>query len=242
MAVKRTSSAERLHGREKLLAQLQGAAMTGKTVLVFGPIGIGKTAILRELQRRVAAAGRPCGYASRVTALGDVTRALGDAYPEVSAHERTQRSYRASLRMAVEVRPGVLLLDHLARAGTGLRGFLRSLQGTGLGVLLAGDVEYPRDRARLRELRLAYREEEVPPLTPRQLRRVLEDGLRARTLPWPLGERDRAVLLDAAQGRPGRVVAFAERLADAQYWEDGHLRVARLTGDVWNVETARYLA
>jgi hypothetical protein len=49
------------------------------------------------------------------------------------------------------------------------------------------------------------------------------------------------VLLDAAQGRPGRVVAFAERLPDAEYWEEGHVRVARLTGDAWNAETERYL-
>lgn len=207
-----------LIGREALVAGLFAQVGAGNTVLIHGPWGVGKSALLAELLRRWRASGRPCGLAPRTTALGDVTRALADAYPKVSAEGRTQRRLRSSLHMAVEANPGVLLLDHLASGGTALKGFLRSLRGTGLGVLMAADVEDQRDRDRVRAFGLAYREIEVPLLPERHLRELLEAHLARRSLPYELADPDRGALITMARGRPGWIRSLVERLASPRYW------------------------
>jgi hypothetical protein len=134
--------------------------------------------------------------------------------------------------MAVESNPGVLLLDHLAGGGTALKGFLRSLQGTGLGVLLAADVEDQRDRARARALALAYREVEVPPLSQRHLRLLLDRGLADNHLPHRLADRDRKALLELAAGRPGWLHDMAQRLAAPHYWEGQKVLIELLRCDL----------
>lgn len=223
-------------GRAQLIDELWQGLTAGHTILLHGPVGIGKTTVLDAIDARARRAHKPCARAPRTEQLADVTRALADAYPEVAA--ATQRQLRGRLRLAVERRPGLLLLDQLGAAGTATKGFLRSLRGLGLGVLLAGDVEHPRDRQRLRDFGLAYRELEVPPLSTRSLSRVL--GALVPSL-RPLHSDDEAALLVAARGRPGWLVAAAERLGDKRYWsDDGRIRSTLLAADL-AVATARRL-
>ncbi len=221
-----------LLGRNSLLATLAALAEAGHTVLIHGPWGIGKSALLGELHRRVRACGRPCGLAPNTRSLGDVTSALAGAYPGVPSEGRNQRQLRSALRMAVESNPGVLLLDHLAGGGTALKGFLRSLQGTGLGVVLAADVEDQRDRDAARSLGLAYREVEVPPLAPRHLRSLLASLLATANLPHRLTEIDRKTVLELAAGRPGWVEGIARRLGAPRYWRTDAVLVEILRCDL----------
>ena len=236
------STAPRTPRRQRLLAQLRDAALDGGTVLLLGPVGIGKTTLLRELRRQAVETRRPCGYAPRVAALGDATRALGDAYPEVTARGKTPRSRRASLRLAAEARPGLLLLDHVVAAGTALRGYLRSLRGTGLGVVIAFDADTPRDRARLRELRLGYHEVDVPPLGARALTALLDSGLAGQALPGVLSRAERKRLVAGARGCPGRIARLPPLLADPTYWREGRPLCGVLMEAVESAIFARYHA
>ena len=191
--------------------------------MLLGPVGIGKTTILREVARDVRARGIPCGLAPRTATLRDVTAALAEAYPTVQGAARTQRSLRGSLRLAVDGRPGVLLLDHLVGAGTATRGYLRSLRGTGLGVVIAADVDTPRDKARVRELHLGHDEVEVAPVVTRSMSRLLDSGLAGRTLPGPVSQPERRRLVVGARGCPGRIVMLLQIIGDPTYWRDGRL-------------------
>lgn len=223
-------------GRAQIIDDLWQGVAAGHTILLHGPVGIGKSALLDAIAARARRARKPCARAQRTEQLADVTQALAQAYPEVAA--TTQRQLRGRLRLAVERRPGVLLLDHVGAAGTATKGFLRSLRGLGLGVLLAGDVEHPRDHQRLRDFGLAYREVAVPPLSTRSMSRVLTASLASSR---PLHADDEAALLTAARGRPGWLIAAVERLADPRYWsDDGRVRQTLLAADL-TVATAQRL-
>ena len=63
-----------LIGRTRLLHTLERALSDGHTVLVFGPIGSGKTAVLHALARRARARAVPCAIAERTASLPDFTR------------------------------------------------------------------------------------------------------------------------------------------------------------------------
>lgn len=219
-------------GRKEIVDSLTAQALAGHTVLVFGPLGIGKTAILQEVVRRAAEAGRAHAYAARTAAMQDVTRALAEAYPAVSARAGSQRQLRSRLLLAVEERPGILILDHVQRAGTALKGLLRTLDGTGLAILIAADVEHARDHARVRAMRLAYREQHVPPLHGRHMNLILDAHLAQRPLPHPLTEVDRSSLLRIAAGRPGVIHMLLERLEMDRYWRDGQVLSEILRSDV----------
>ena len=232
------------HGldRRRLAERLLGRLLSGGTVLLLGPVGIGKTTILHKLARDARARDRPCGLAPRTATLRDVTRALAEAYPAVSGAARTQRSLRGSLRLAVEERPGVLLLDHLVAAGTATRGYLRSLRGTGLGVALAVDVDTPRDRARVRDLRLGHHELDVPPVGSRALASLLDCGLAGRTLPGPVLQPDRRRLVGGARGCPGRIVLLLQVIGDPRHWRDGRLLCVAVTEAVEDAVFRRSLS
>lgn len=230
-----------LLGREQLLASLATAAEAGHTVLIHGPWGVGKSALLRALRCRWREEGRPCGLAADTRSLADVTQALCEAYPAVRTAGRSQRHIRSSLRMAVEANPGLLLLDHIGSGGTAVKGFLRSLQGTGLGVLLAADVEDWRDKGKVRALGLAYREIEVSPLPPRHIRLLLDSRLASASLPHRLTDAHRSALLELAAGRPGWIFSMVQRLAEPRYWAGQGVLLELLRCDISLEVMARHL-
>lgn len=204
-------------------------AWDGETVLLHGPVGIGKTHLLQELERRAAAEARPCGMSNRTASLGDVTFALAHAYPSVCDRDASQRELRGGLRLAVERQPGLLLLDGLREVTLPMRAYLRSLRGTGLGVVLAADTHHPRDRDRLRDYRLTHREIELPRLGSREVRVLLEQALGSCGPPVPAVDR---ALVGLVRGRPGWVEPLTRRLRDRRYWDKEHLRLATLGADV----------
>ncbi|HVY47338.1 MAG TPA: AAA family ATPase [Minicystis sp.] len=219
-----------LLGRGPLVRAVAGVAEAGGTVLLHGPFGIGKTTVLREVQRTLAPRRRT-GFAPRTRELRDVTRALAASYPEVPIDDRTQRRIRSGLRLAVERAPAVLLLDDVADTGKALKGFLRSLRGTGLGVVLVADLAHPRELAGVRALGLSFREVAVPPLHGRTMRRVLADLLEAAAPAGTLRAEHLDALVDAARGNPGVLRALVARLDDARYWSSGRLLVDLLRID-----------
>jgi hypothetical protein len=222
--------------RDRVLLDVEMRLRAGNTVLVWGPWGIGKSTWLAGLYERSVSEGVPCGLAPRTTSLHDVTEALARAYPGVSLTNRSQRQVRSALRMALEARPGILLLDDLREAGTAMRGFLRSLRGTGLGIAIAVDVEHPRDLARARRLGLAYHQRAIPPLRGEPL-----GALVARAWEPTIHPSDRRALIRIASGRPGWVVRIAERLRDDAYWRGCRICCEKLSADVTLDALAHYV-
>jgi len=144
------AASEGLLGRGSMLSSLVAEALAGHTVLLLGPAGIGKSAVLAELAQRFGREGYPCGSVAETGCLRDVTEALARAYPGVCSIRDHQLRRRGLLRRAVMRRPGVLLLDHLRTATPAMKRFLTSLWGTGLGLIFAADIDHSRDRARIR--------------------------------------------------------------------------------------------
>jgi hypothetical protein len=227
-----------LLGRDEVIASLEDLGRQGYTVLVYGPLGIGKTSVLVELARRSQRKRRPCAFCPRTEHLAEVTAALARCYPE-AATPRLQRHRRSRLRLAVEDHPGLLLLDDFIYVGTALKGYLRSLRGTGLGVIIAADVDQPRDHVRLRQHGLAFRELALPPLRGSVMGRLLERELAKRTLPSPLAQEDRDALIRAAQGRPGWIARLVAGATEIRYWHESRLAVDVLVADVL-IEVARH--
>jgi hypothetical protein len=135
--------------------------------------------------------------------------------------------------MAVEARPGVLLFDNLGRTGTAFKGALKSVLGTGLGVVLAADVDQARDHDRLRALGLSHYEIELRPLHGNSMRTLLQALLQARALAGDVTSDHLRALVAATDGLPGRAVEFADQLVDPRAWHAGSPRVEWLrTGSV----------
>lgn len=218
----------RLFGREKLLVQLEEAAINGETVLLYGPLGIGKTSVLAELRRRLVKHGLPCGFAPDSRHLGEVTAALVSAYPSIDAQAFSQKRLRSRLRLTVENKPGVLLLDRFETAGTAMKSFLRSLRRTRTAVVLATDVENERDHALTRAQNMTHIEVEVPPLPRSAMAALMDDLLGSTELPHPLHSEDRKSLLRLAQGNPGRLVTFVGLLSSSRFWRGDRTRAASI--------------
>ncbi|HTR57594.1 MAG TPA: ATP-binding protein [Casimicrobiaceae bacterium] len=213
-----------LLGREQDLASLDALVSAGSVVVIFGPIGVGKTALLHALDRRVRQRDLPCGFIQRTEALSDFTQALARAYPRVVT-SGTQRQLRGRLRMAVERRPGVLLFDGLGRTGTAFKGAVRSVRGTGLGVVFAADVDHPRDHQRIRALGLSSHEVELRPLHGNSMRALLQALLEERALTGRLTPAHLRALVAATEGLPGRAIDFADALVDPAAWSAGAPRI-----------------
>ena len=216
--------------------------LAGRTVLLYGPMGSGKSALLEALARSMKKQRRPCGFCPSSRSLCDITEALLAAYPAVRRQGRTQRQLRSDLVYAVEARPGALLLDHLGDVGTQFKGYLRTMRGTGLGVLLAADTEVARDHDQLRAMHLAFLEVEVPPMLSRCLHRILDEALEAAPLPFALTDTDRSALIRMARGRPGWVIWAGRILGGIHYWQDGRVLLESLRAEIMTRITSVYLA
>lgn len=219
-----TQSIGPLLGREQDLAKLDALVRAGHVVVLYGPVGVGKTALLQALAHRARQRGIPCGLVRRTAALSDFTQALMHAYPRVPT-EGTQRHLRGRLRMAVERRPGLLLFDDLGRTGTAFKGAVRSVRGTGLGVLFAADVDQARDHERIRALGLSFHEIELQPLHGNSMRALLQALLQKRAPAGPLNPEQLRALVAATEGLPGRAIDFADALVDPAAWSGGTPRI-----------------
>jgi AAA+ superfamily predicted ATPase len=213
-----------LLGRRAELALLREHVARGHFVLLYGPRGVGKSALIDALGARCREAGLSVGASARSRTLADLTLALSQAYPDVVVRETSQRQARSRLRLAAEARPCVLLLDHLTGAGSAFKSALRALRGTGSAAVIAADVDRQREHERVRALHLTHHEIELRRLGDGSMRSLFA-ALFTETPPrHALGASDVAALVRAAEGLPGRATWFAEQLAAEAAWRSGRVR------------------
>jgi len=191
---------------------------------------------------RLRGRGVPFGLAPDAGRLRDVTEALSKVYPAARPPASTQRGLRSRLRAAAGRLPGALLLDHVRGAGSAMKGFLRSLRGTRLGVAFAADAENRTDHESVRRLRLTHRELVVPPLAGRWMTQILRDLLARKAPRHGLLEDDRRSLIRLARGRPGRLAAFVVLLSEARFWRGGRVSTGALETAASEQVLHRYLA
>ena len=212
-----------LLGRRDVMRALAEHLDEGHFVLLYGPRGVGKTAVLQALAERCSAAGLAVGTAERTATLADLVSALELAYPGVDVDVARPRA-RARLRLAAESSRCVLLLDDVGQVGSAFKSLLRSLRGTGSGVVMAAGADSPREHEDLRALHLAHREFELPRLGAASMRALLGRMLATASTPHPLHEDDVERLVHAAEGLPGRATWFVAELAREAAWCDGRVR------------------
>lgn len=228
-------------GRDRLIETLIDRLADDRRIVLYGPIGSGKTTILREILRRLREAGRACALAPVTATLGDITTAMLGIYPEFDGTHLSRRQVRGRMKLAAEDRPGALLLDHVRDIGTASRGFLQSIWTLKVGVLAAVDVEFPRDMRRLQALRMRDLTMPVPPLGAAAMRRVFDAAAASGALPRPLSDIEWRSLLGAARGRPGWIRLMGDLATDERYWSDEGLHTGRLRADAASAMAARYL-
>ncbi|RJQ72782.1 MAG: AAA family ATPase [Desulfobacteraceae bacterium] len=231
-----------LYGRRSFLKRLAEPLLAGRTFLLYGPVGSGKSSLLEDMAQSMKKQGRPCGFCRCTRALSDITEGLLAAYPQVKREGRTQRQLRSYLVDAIEARPGVLLLDHLREVGTQFKGYLRSMRGTGLDVLLVADAGSQRDHERLRATRLAYQEIIVPPLARRAMHRILAEAILPNRLPFALPDVEKSALIRMARGRPGWMILAGRILSDTHYWRDGRVLKESLRAEIMTRIARTYFA
>lgn len=212
-----------LYARDELLRTLRALLGQGSTVLLHGPVGVGKSAILQALASWARASSRSGEGALRTVRFEDGAGPIvGVKTAAVTRHEVS-----SLVRRAFEAHSGVLLLDDVVEASAPLMGLVRAARGSGLGVVLAVDLE----RIPARGFGMVDREIAVPRLHSAVLRQIVAERLVGLALPNPLVEADRLALLVAAEGRPGKLIAMIERLTIPAYWHDGRLRLGPLEAD-----------
>ena len=228
-------------GRSRLIKSLIAPLMGDKRIVLHGPIGIGKSTILLEVERQLRDVGYPCGLAPTTATLGDITRALLQVYPDVNVAEWSQRRIRSHLKLAAEDQAGVLLLDHFQDIGTASKGFLKSLWTLKVGILAAVDVEFPRDMQRFRSIKMTDEKIAVPRLDAESMWLIFESAAQTRPLPRSPDEKEWRALLRAAKGRPGWIKLMGLKAGDARYWSEGRLLTGLLRIDVSSEIAGQYL-
>jgi predicted AAA+ superfamily ATPase len=142
-------------GEPDLLSLAQLLAMElrrGRHIVLWGPRGSGKTTLLQTVEREFCDVHHALSIAT--SHLDDITRTLERAYAEVPTQGVKRRAARSRLWWAADADPGCLLLDHVTQVPAAMKGWLRRLRGGVVGVVLAVDVDSPREREWLRGLKI----------------------------------------------------------------------------------------
>jgi hypothetical protein len=211
--------------QSELILRLRGA----EHVVLYGPLGGGKSTLLAEVYARIAASGTPCGLSVGTATLDDITRTFTHAYPEVNT-ATTRRKARGRLLAAADQRPGVLIFDHVTRVSTAMIGYLRRLRGGIAGVVLAFDIEKESERLRLRDRHLGRPFLPMPLASNKRMHRLLGQCCAAHRLPRIAPHHERQIV-HAARGRIGWIAQCARLIVQGRYGSGATLRVAVLCID-----------
>ena len=200
----------------------------GRHIVLWGPRGSGKTTLLQAVGLELGDVHHALSTAT--SHLDDITQTLERAYAEVPTHGVRRRTARSRLWWAADAAPGCLLLDHVTKVPSAMKGWLRRLRGGVVGVVLAVDVDSPREREWLRGMKIGCTSLRMPPVDSLSLTRLLNHSWAAAELA-PLAPSTRRTLVRSARGRPGWVLQCARLASDRRYWSAGQLHAHVLATD-----------
>jgi energy-coupling factor transporter ATP-binding protein EcfA2 len=208
-------------GRETERARLLANVARGRHTLLVGPIGAGKTHLLRAVAAEVPEAVyvphvqplRLCllGLAERLHARGQLVLATGDAAPETwpecarLLNRVTVRELTAVVVASLRARPTVLILDSLEAATPTMAPVLEACLEAAVVLGATRDC-----RPGLQKLWWAFERLDLPPLA--------RDN--AKALLWSVVDRARlpdaalfeATVLEQAAGNPHAIVEMARQV------------------------------
>ncbi|HEX6921413.1 MAG TPA: AAA family ATPase [Actinomycetes bacterium] len=166
---------QRLLGRDAVLRSLRGAldevaAGAGRTVLLSGPPGVGKTTVLDWLRAEAAGRGWRCGEGAAATIEGawpyaPVLEAIADlcrAHPVLL--DGVDDRYRSELDRALSLRDVTADGDHGHQHLFVAAGALLAVAAAGTGVVLLVDDAHEADDASLRLLHYLARQSRQEPV------------------------------------------------------------------------------
>lgn len=238
------------------LARLRTLLQARKSILLYGPAGIGKSSLLQELRSErkpqdpqlLFSSGQlePAPWLRHVTSflVDDDARARPSARPGSKAASgrseargvvsgRSAKALRAILFKALSQGSFVLVVDPVGFVSLSFYKLLRDLErATQTPLVLVArsphmeDIGYATHFAWPREQRLS-----LGPLPPEEAARLFELATQD-LVPHPANwDSFRAQILDYARGNPGTLVTLATMAHQPSYWAQGTLKLHLLIVD-----------
>jgi hypothetical protein len=162
-------------GREKLLLQLEKLYREGKHVLITGPAGIGKTALLRQT----------CAHlrflvCEESTSLG---RICDELEAQAGFRDRQQKVVQRKNRLLIYAcrRGEPIAFDQVAKATPRITRFIGQLSDR-VPVWIVCRSQYAQEIGHLWELVYRFTQIELPPLTVGETRTVLEAAVASQSV------------------------------------------------------------
>lgn len=233
--------ADLLIGREKLVGTLTDHVQNGRSVLLVGAAGMGKTAILQAVTQRFLqhGASRTVLYCGEASTLKNTLRSLAEGLydrqrvlpttplgqPIVSRHLLARWPIGKLSRFVLpRIRAGrcVPLLDHLAHVRGAYAAFLDNLvEDLGVPIVAAARSLAPDDTGRLWWIGLKFAVSDVAPLTRNDARRLIEHCLDRAQINLPDRQDFANGVVQRAGGNPRIIVRLCQMAGAPQYRAHG---------------------
>ena len=250
--------ADLLIGREKLIANVANYIQNGRSVLVVGAAGMGKTAILQAVAQRLLQPGtsRTVLYCGEATKLRKTLQLLAEglydrrgARPTVTTGARVvsrRRMARLPIRILrrfvlryLKAGQFAVLLDHLKLVRGTYASFVDQLvEDVGVPIVAAACSLSPDETGRLWWVGWNFTVIEVTPLSRKDARRLIEHCLDRAHIDLPDRQDFASGVTKRAGGNPRIIVRLCQMASAPQYQVNGRTDLRLLWLD-WKILNLR---
>jgi ATP-dependent Clp protease ATP-binding subunit ClpC len=189
----------------------------GRSVLLVGAAGVGKTAVIADVARRIAAKGRGSLFEISTTLLLSGTRYIGEWQSKVTAVARAAIASQSVLYITDVW--NLPLVGRTVQSGQNLFDALKpDLDSGRLRVVGEATPQLLRDMHRTPGFATLFHEVEVPPLEPDQVDRILVEAAEERSTKLEAASRhalvDLTTRFQTSQPQPGPALSLLELVID----------------------------